>query len=238
MITGFTKATDKILPRLIASVSGREKNGKTSFALSAPGPIILFNLDYGLEGVIGKYAGDKDIYVKEYRFRRNDTPDKYNTLWANFTTDYYNALKSKARTIILDTATEVWELLRLARFGKLAQVQPYHYGPVNAEYMSLIREGYSYDKNVILLHKLKKQYVNDKFSGDYERAGFTNTGFLVQTNLEVYREGLDGGFCVRVIDCRQNSMLGGMELPLSDEFTGFGFLAQMIFPDSSEGDWV
>lgn len=238
MIQGFTKATDKVIPRLIAAVSGLEKQGKTSFALSAPGPIIYFNLDYGLEGVLGKYAGGKDVYVKEYRYKRNDTPDKYNTLWASFTTDYYNALKSKARTIVIDTATELWELLRLARFGKLTQVMPHHYGPVNAEYASVIREGYSYDKNVILLHKLKKQYVNDKFTGEYERSGFTNTGFLVQANLEVYRDGLDGEFYLKVLDCRQNSMIGGLEFELTDEFGGFGFLAQMVFPDSDTEEWA
>lgn len=237
MINGFSKASDKIIPRLIASVSGLEKNGKTSFALSTPGPIIYFNLDFGTEGVISRYADKKDIYVKEYRFNRVMTPDKYINLWSSFTTDYYNALKSKARTIIVDTATELWELLRLARFGKLTQVLPFHYGPVSAEYITLIREGYSYDKNVILLHKLKKQYVNDKFSGNYERAGFGNTGFLVQSNLEVYRDGLDGQFFLKVMDCRQNSMLGGLEFPLTDEFSGFAFLAQMVFPDSTEGDW-
>jgi hypothetical protein len=238
MIQGFNKVSTKILPRLIAAVSGLEKQGKTSFALSAPGPIIYFNFDYGLEGVANHYAHGKDIYVKEYKFSRNDTADKYITLWSAFNNDFHSALKSNARTVVVDTATEAWELLRLARFGKLSQVMPHHYGPVNAEYTTLIRAGYSYDKNVILLHKLKKQYVNDQFSGKYERAGFTNTGFLVQTNLEVYRDGLDGQFFVKVIDCRQNSMLGGMEFEISDRSGGFGFLAQLVFPESSEGDWV
>ena len=237
MIHGFKKVSSEIKPRLIASVSGKEKHGKTSFALSAPGPIIYFNLDFGQEGVIDKYSGDKDIYEKEYKFTRLETADRYVTLWTGFVTDFRAALQSKARTIIIDTATEAWELVRLARFGKLAQVMPHNYGPVNAEYMGIIREGYSYDKNVILLHKLKKQYVNDMFSGNYERAGFNNTGFLVQTNLEVYRDGLDGGFYLKVLDCRQNSALGGMEFELSDYTNGFGFLAQLVFPDSTEDDW-
>jgi len=238
MINGFKKADDKVVPRLIAAVSGLEKQGKTSFALSAPGPIIFFNLDYGMEGVIGKYTYLKDIYVKEYRYKRNDTADKYVQLWTGFVTDFYAALKSQARTIIIDTATEAWELLRLARFGKLTQVQPYHYGPVNAEYMALMREGYSYDKNIILLHKLKKQYVNESFSGNYERAGFNNTGFLVQANLEVYRDGLDGPFVLKILDCRQNSSVGGSEVELEDEFTGFPYLAQLVFPNTSEEDWI
>lgn len=238
MIQGFNKASDKIVPRLIAAVSGLEKQGKSSFALSAPGPIIYFSFDYGLEGVVGKYAKSKDIYVKEYRYRYNDAPDKYSSLWASFATDFNNALKSKARTIAIDTATELWELLRLARFGKVAQVMPYHYAPVSAEYVALMREGLSHDKNVILLHKLKKQYVNDQFSGNYERAGYNGTGFLAQSNLEVYRDGLDGRFYLKILDCRQNSQLGGMEFELNDELSGFGFLAQLVFPDSTEEDWI
>jgi hypothetical protein len=109
---------------------------------------------------------------------------------------------------------------------------------VNAEYMALMREGYSYDKNIILLHKLKKQYVNESFSGKYERAGFNNTGFLVQANLEVYRDGLDGPFVLKILDCRQNSSIGGMEVELEDEFTGFPYLAQLVFPNTSEEDWT
>ena len=122
MIHGFKKVSSEIKPRLIASVSGKEKHGKTSFALSAPGPIIYFNLDFGQEGVIDKYSGDKDIYEKEYKFTRLETADRYVTLWTGFVTDFRAALQSKARTIIIDTATEAWELVRLARFGKLAQV--------------------------------------------------------------------------------------------------------------------
>lgn len=237
MIQGFSKASTKIVPRMIISVSGREKHGKTSFALSAPGPIIYFNMDYGLEGVVHKYSVQKDIYVKEYRFGRNDTADKYIALWAGLSIDFSNALKSKARTIVFDTATETWELLRLARFGKLSQVQPYHYGPVNAEYLSFIREGFSYDKNIIMLHKLKKEYVDEKFTGRYEPAGFNKTGYLAQANLSVYRDGLDGGFFMRVLDCRQNSALGGLDLEVSESQSAFGFLAQLVFPETTEEDW-
>lgn len=237
MIHGFKKVSVEVKPRLIASVSGLEKQGKTSFALSAPGPIMYFNFDFGQEGVIDKYSGAKDIYEKEYKFTKLEAADRFLTLWTSFVTDFKAALQSKARTIVIDTATEAWELIRLARFGKLAQVLPHNYGPVNAEYMSIIREGYTYDKNVILVHKLKKQYIDDKFTGKYERAGFTNTGFLVQTNLEVYRDGLDGEFYLKVLDCRQNSALGGMEFGLSDYSNGFGFLAQLVFPESTEESW-
>jgi len=237
MIQGFTKATTKILSRLILSVAGQEKQGKSSLALSAPGPIIYFNLDFGLEGVVHKHASTKAIYVKHYTIKRGDSQALYADAWTALKRDYYNALKSTARTVVLDTSTEVWELLRLARFGKLSQVMPHQYGPVNAEFVQMIREAHGYDKNLILLHKMKREYVNDHATGRYERAGYSGVGYLVQANVVVYRDGMDWGFFIRVMDCRQNAMIGGMECPLPDEFSGFSMLAQWVFPDTSEEEW-
>jgi hypothetical protein len=52
---GFSDAVVETPYRLIASVSGKEKTGKTHFALTAPEPIIFFNIDVGTEGVVGKF---------------------------------------------------------------------------------------------------------------------------------------------------------------------------------------
>lgn len=238
MLQGFTRATTTLTPRLIVSVQGMDKHGKSSFALSAPGPIIYFNFDFGLEGVVHKYAKNKEIYVKDYKVRKGESIDRYETALVAFKQDFYNALKTTAKSIVFDTATELWELLRLARFGRLAQVLPHNYAPVNAEYIQLIREAYDNDKNLILLHKLKKEYVNDKFNGKYELAGYNGTSGLVQVNIRVYRDGLDGAFYIEVINCRQNALIGGMECPLADVHSAFPMLAQWVFPDTVEEDWT
>ncbi len=125
----------------------------------------------------------------------------------------------------------------MARFGRLTQVIPYQYGPVNKEWRDLIREAYKHDKNLILLHKMKPQYINDKRTGEYERAGFSDTGFLVQINAQVYRYAPeDGGeFVLSVTDCRQNPDIAGEEF--EGDLCCFPFLAQMALPGVDPGMW-
>lgn len=125
----------------------------------------------------------------------------------------------------------------MARFGRLTQVMPYQYGPVNSEYRALIREAYGYNKNLILLHKMKPQYVNDKRTADYDRAGFGDTGFLVQVNTRVYRYSPeDGGdFAIYVEDCRQEPDMVGEELV--GPMCSFPFLAGMVLPDIDPKEW-
>jgi hypothetical protein len=84
---------------------------------------------------------------------------------------------------------------------------PYQYGPVNDEYRNLVREAYKYDKNLILLHKMRPVYINDKRTGKYERSGFSDTGFLVQVNAEIQYE--DGEFFLTIVDCRHDPSLNG-----------------------------
>jgi hypothetical protein len=240
MIQGFNKINNKIVPRLILSVTGHERHGKSSLGLSAPGPIVVFDLDKGLEGVARKFVDSKDVYTKEYKFSKSDTKDRFVTLWSAFRTDYYAALESpKVRTIIIDTATAAWDLIKLARIGLLGipKEQGYRWGPINAEFIGLIDLAKDTNKNLILIHKFKAKYVNDVWNGEYVRSGFSQIGYLVQANIEVYRDGLSGPFGMRILDCRQNSTLGGLEFDLEDDQTAFPFLAQLVFPGTTERDW-
>ncbi len=226
--------------RLIMAVGGREKQGKTHFALTAPGPIAYFDLDIGTEGVVNKFiAGGKKIAHNDFNYhsiksaRGQSGPvdvAKYAEMWERLRADFVAVLDTTGiRTVIVDTATEVWELLRLARFGKLSQVMPHQYGPVNAEYRELLRLAYQSDKNVVLLHKMKAEYVNDKRTGGYERAGFSDTGFMVQVNVRCWRR-LNGdgqlAFGLTVDDCRQNADVAGLELeqPMCDWDTLSGMI--------------
>ena len=233
--------------RLILSVDGLEKRGKTHFALTAPAPIMVLSLDLGMEGVIQKFQSEKEIWVAEHRvnvaaLKKSGTTDEIaeqaDQAWRNVLTDYQTALDSGARSVIVDSATELWEILRLARFGKLEQVKPHHYGPVNSEYREVIRMAYEYGANLLLLHKMKPEYINDKTTGEYKRSGFSDTGFLVQTILQCWRD--DGSkapdsFHVMVTDCRQDPALNGWDM--MGEWATFSNLAMMIFPDSTEEEW-
>lgn len=235
---GFIDAQTVVTqPRIILSIEGLEKAGKTHFALTAPGPIAFFSLDVGEEGVVSKFDS-KDIWIMSIDRVDEDSAEEAPKEYARFKKAYVDLLRGDdVRTIILDTATEIWEILRMARFGRLTQVMPYQYGPVNAEYRALIREAYNYNKNLILIHKMKPKYVNDKRTSEYERAGFGDTGFLVQVNAQIYRYSPeDGGeFVLYIRDCRQEPDLAG------EEFVGpmctFPFLASMVLPNMDPANW-
>ena len=233
---GLKQASTAITKRLIINVTGKEKSGKTNMALSAPGPIVLFDFDYGLEGVVSKFAGLKKVYSSEFRISEI-APGKFESEWNRFVKEFKGALGEKeVKSVVIDTGTELWELIRLCRFGKLTQVMPQHYGPVNAEMRGLIRDAYSSNKNLIILHKMSQVYINNQPTKDYAMSGFKDIPYSVQVNCLTWREDGGGPFHVSVTDCRQNSEVAGMEL--EGDMCNFQTLAQIIFPSSEDGDWI
>lgn len=244
------------IPRVIISIEGEEKSGKTHMALTAPAPIVYLNIDAGDEGVRQKFFG-KAIATADYSFKvptildRDDTASVITAIkleWDRFVRDYRAALAAGARTIIIDTMTEAWEFCRLARLGKLTQVMPQHYGPVNAEFRELIRLAFSGSTNLILLHKTADEYTDNARTGNRKRKGFSEIGFLVQSIVrtrripaKTYTDSVTGAIIkssevrrfVDIIDSRQAPELTG----LSFEGMDFPGLAMMLRPDVNPAAW-
>jgi len=249
--------------RLVVAVDGLEKEGKTNFALTAPGPMTYQNFDIGAEGVIEKFQTSKIIYRADYGIviTKDDNQatimEKIGPAWETFVKDYKIALNQAkgvtkgpvVRSLVWDTGSEGWEVLRLARFGKLTQVMPHNYTALNSEYRNLLREVFDTPANMIILHKLKKEWLNDPLTGkgnktgNYERAGYADTGFLVQVNVLCWRDKgvkpnpLDpsAGFHVTVQNCRQNPGIVGLDL--EGGMATFPWLAVNVYPETSLEDW-
>jgi len=247
----FKLANEAPQPRLIVAVDGLEKQGKSHFALTAPGPIAYQGTDIGLEGVVEKFQTEKEVHVAEYGFtiQKTDTPQdivtKAEPQWTQFLTDYRDVLipglkTKKIRSGIWDTGSELWEFLRLARVGKLTQVMPHHYTALNQEYSQLIKEVYDTPGNLLILHKLKAEWKDNPMTGkggktgNYERSGFAGTGFLVQVNITAWRD-TDGEFHVTVKDCRQNPAIAGLDL--AGPMATFPFLGVHVYPNTTLEDW-
>jgi hypothetical protein len=242
---GFKPKKAEVHKRLIMQVEGHEKTGKTHFALTAPGPIAYFGLDIGDEGVIEKFltAGkeiitpDDSIRVPNIIIMDPDGP-KMDAVaaWEGMKRAFVACCKSpQVRSIVWDTATEVWELIRLARFGKLSQVMPVQYAPVNAEMRGLIRTAYDSNKNFVLLHKMKAEYVNDKRTGKYERAGFNDAEYIVQVNLRTFHDDETNEFGIEVLNARQNMQLCGQQF--LGELCSFPMIATMVMTSTGPADW-
>jgi hypothetical protein len=248
----FKLANEGVTPRLIVAVDALEKQGKTHFSLTAPGPIAYQSTDIGLEGVIQKFQTEKQVYVAEYGFTisKGDTQpqimNKAEAEWTRFVKDYREVLipglkSGVLRTGVWDTGSELWEFERLARVGKLTQVMPHHYTALNQEYSQLIKEVYETSGNLIILHKLKAEWKDNPNTGKgsktgaYERSGFAGTGFLVQVNVTAWRD-TEGEFHITVKDCRQNPSIAGQDFvgPLA----AFPYLAVAVYPQTTLEQWT
>ncbi len=248
---GFDALPENEKPSIRIAIDGRVKDGKTHFALTAPGPIAFYTFDKGHKGVIEKFAREKAIGLKSFpipvRPKGQEAMAKADAVknWNDFVIHLKRTLQSKdIRTIIIDKGGDMWDLHRLAAFGKLTQVMPHHYVEVNQEHRELIKSFDGYDKNVILVYEVKKEFKMGKdgkegWTGKYERSGFNAADGLVQVNLLAWckeEEDEPTEFGVTIRNSRINqSDVRGMELAGDD--CCFKTLAEMLYPDTAWEEW-
>lgn len=233
-------------PRLIVRVGGLEKQGKTHFALTAPPPICFFDLNDRSEGVVDKFVGHKEIQIFKFRKKRATTQKDWQLMWDTFQKNFWTFIDADFRTGILDTETDLWEIRRLAEFGRESSV-PQKYGGLNKDIRNIYEAVNSTDKNFIVLSERKKKYVDhgvDKrgnkistWDGSYEMAGWGNTGYKVQVNLITEFDPVEQVFNAEILNCGLNPMIVGAPLT-GTAMCNFPFLATMIFPTTSLEDWT
>ncbi|KKN52293.1 hypothetical protein LCGC14_0613880 [marine sediment metagenome] len=230
--TGFKVADAEIYPRLIVAMQARQKCGKTHQSLTAPGDTAFFNVDVGLEGVVHKFADQKIIY--QYDVKVPTEKVEATVEWEAFKIAYYESLAdSSIRTVVWDTETEMWELIRMARFGKVTQVMPLQYGPVNSEYSKMIKSAYDARTNLILIRKMKNSYINNVMQKEMVPMGYSGVLGLVQVTLELYKD--EGMFCMEIVDCRHDPELDGEVLP--GPMCDFKQMAVLIVKGTTVEDW-
>lgn len=175
-----TEFTDR---NTMMEISGDSGTGRTTLALSAPGPIALIHTAEKIKGIIEPFAKIKKIKTHHFggTFRGSNQiiAQQAMDVWKRMEEAWYDAF-NWARTIVLDTHTEAWELVRVAHFGDLkpsgGRVDA-NYGPVNARWRSLFKHyRESSGVNVILIGQTKDEYKTNKkgiSSGVSERTGKT-----------------------------------------------------------------
>jgi len=243
----FVRAEIQKKTGLVYCLDGLPKTGKTRFALTMPGPIVIHDFNAGLDGVIDPFIeAGKEIYPFTYEIplSRDLSKDFATNLmesskksWETFAENFLASLKH-GNSIVIDLGSEAWELVRLARFGKLDKVMAIQYGAVNVEFRQLTQRALRSGKNVAFLHKLKPEYKNDQKTGELERQGFGDIGFDVEATL---RSGRDpkiktvDQFSVTIEENRKNFKANG--LALTGEKATFQNIAMAIYPDSKVEDW-
>jgi hypothetical protein len=233
--------------RIVGSFQGPEMTGKTWLACGAPDPIGYLAFDPGVEGVVDKYMRQHPevlIGLKEYAVPQagvKGSQEQGRKIWNEFHDDYSEMMADdEVATVVVDTATEAWELARLACFGRLEKIPPVLYTEVNNDFRQLLRMARESDKNVIFIHKIKKEWVSSKdqdgktksdWFGNWERAGFADLGYNVHVQLETFKRHTDKGteFGFMVLDCRQNPAIE--QLTFTGEDASFSALIEQVFPE-------
>lgn len=129
---------------IVMEIWGPTGTGRTSLALTSPGPIAFIYFHEKIDGIVQKFANEKEIRMfKAGGVFRGEPDDIQKAAWIamqEYEAAYYDAF-SFARTVIVDTHNEAWMLERLAEFGaqkpEKGQVKN-NYGPVNNRWMSML----------------------------------------------------------------------------------------------------
>jgi AAA domain len=261
---GFTLASGERIFRMIVVARGQDGRGKTHFALTAPDPLCHIAFDIGgLEGMREKFVSGQvtgkpkiihQILINKPRpaaKRKAAEGDREAAKklaaeqWERLDTAYTAAIESGVRTVVIDQETDMWELARLMRFGTDSNVQ-HLYTELNSFYTEFLNRVFHHPTvNVILIQKLKKQYVGgknakgesvDAWNGKWEPSGFGNLRFVAQVTVDCYRdEDEPYEFHLKVDKCRQNPLCTGVVM--DGEQISFGSLGEMVFPESTAMDW-
>jgi hypothetical protein len=247
---GENKAGTTAKQRIIWASFGEVGTLKTSFGLTAPGPILLQSLDRGTEGVVDVYlkkledeGREKDIYVVPYDANTHGaTQDSAEETAVKIEVDFEQAIENGVRTIIWDKETQIYEIFKFAVLGAPTDA-PAAYYPLFQRYRSLINKAKDADINFCVIQGMKDRWGQTmKSSGkmganktsDRQRRGMPEIDELMHINIEHVL--VDGEFYMNIGKSRGP---GGRDIQNTTiPYCEFSTFAQMVFPESEESDWV
>lgn len=170
--------------------------------------------------------------IKYYRKHVNKIKDACWTL----------AEDKQVSTIAIDSGSQLWEDVLYAHYGRSQRILPRDRGPANQEMRDLLNS--LQDKHLIVTHRSKEVWRNDKPTGLREPSGYSDMGYYVNVLAEhEHNQKPDRArnwrFSLSVRMCQARAALQGPdgENLLTDDSITFAALAMNIFPDSSPEDW-
>lgn len=240
--------------RDITAITGEVGAGKTYFTLTAPDPIVVFNIDQGLEGVADREEfGDKEIYQHLIEWSLDDAEEegalqeKAIELRNNFLKLYKEALKG-ARSIVIDTESRLWQLYRYAEFGAPGSDMR-DFDKLNQRYEDFINLAKSAPGvNLFLLRSMKDSW-NTKGTGKLHKEGrevwgyehlpgivMSNISFRVDPDVEIDENNEDPNYryVIDIYKCRHNLALQHTTVPRCS----FPQLGRLMVPGSKNKDWL
>jgi AAA domain len=204
----FSSTPIEEVPRLAISIEALDKCGKTHYAImTAPDPIAVVSNDPGTAAVVAK-ARDAKRKI-EYMDLTYPAPEPgvksreqinaaewaaWVAAWEKFKNSQRAIIADKKiRTVVWDTASDIWHLAELAIFGKLqGNARQDLRTTLNADFTKVYWDLYKLrpDLNIILIHKQKKRYTKNSkgeadWDGGYELDGFSRINYAVDMTVKL-----------------------------------------------------
>lgn len=190
---------------MIQSISlvGKMKTGKTTFALSAPKPLVIFDFEMGVQRVESKFIEEQDkitviTLIREALAVKGKRIAGALDFWKKIQEAFLKALEDETvKTIAFDTFSSVWEIRRMAYLAELktrdpsrTTLSPFEYFIPNADMKTLLIQSRIHNKILIVTHHTRDIYdAEGKPTGEQEPDGFKATGDLVDIVVWMTKEG-------------------------------------------------
>lgn len=209
-----------------------------------PKPLAYLQLDANYEHALAKarkqYATKKqpDGGIKHLRYfadPRADIKGANGAVWERLIRDFEYEVKN-SRSVMVDTTSELLDVRKLAEFGRNTQILQIYYGGFYADLRWMVKHALDNNANVLFIHRMKKEYVNDSWAGSYELEGWRGIVYETQMYFEHDRDE-NGNFTTTIKECGQDANLNGMVLTSADDENDFPTLATRIFTDTNREDW-
>lgn len=103
--------------RLVTGAWGGPKEGKTTFLLSHPSPIYLFNFNFGYEELLDKPdspAAGKKLYVSDWALPEQFMVENYWDLVMKLLPEYHDAMRQANEahgTVAVDLHSQMWQMI-------------------------------------------------------------------------------------------------------------------------------
>lgn len=241
-------------------IFGPTGTGRSSLALSAPGPIALMHANEKVQGLKQRLVLS-GVKLREHKFGFIPTSNseinkkKASATFLDLRVHYFDAMDNWARTCVFDTGNEVWTNLRYATFGvetPKANRLDAMWGGINKEMRGFWTDKYKSQTkcNLITIHeggykwveKLKDGVLRSVETDIVERkGGFKRIPFMADCVVQTYRKP-DGGFGATFVKGWFHAELEN--IPLDDEFlqqcgySGLNFPSMMAFiTQTPEEEW-
>lgn len=239
-------------PRVTLDICGSENTGKTALALSSSslGAVAYMAFDPGWEIVKKFRARGAAIGIKRYSTRIPDgvspeswvdVADALHPEFERWLADLKEALGFGVKAVVLDTASEAYELVRLALMGRLNPNVTDDYGraqgQVNAAMRSILKAVEDSGSHLVTLHKVsdfnKDGVVSSRISGWKDITYYAP--YRVRARYDFLNPDTDSNdapkfFQAEILKSKFQKELEGQRVRVAEE-DGFETLCELMVPN-------